>query len=113
MLKAYELVPFEPEPLESMLKRFPAALCQIPTPPTRQFTFDFECNARMIASLETGPYGAHYIHLSFGKPPWNTTISNLCELQAFAHETAFEFVGLRLIWQGVQTAKAYHLFYEQ
>ena len=94
-----------------MLVRFPAAMREIPVPPTRPFIFDFDCTVRMIASLETVPGVGVYIHLSFGVPPWNRTIGSDSELQRFAHQMAVHFVGLREIYDSVQTRKAFHLFY--
>lgn len=112
-LDPYVAVPFEPEPIESMLVRFPAALRQIPVPPTRQFVFDFDSNIRMIASLERMEGVAVYIHLSFGVPPWNKTIHSDSDLQRIARELAVKFVGLKEPDEKMQTVKAYHLFYLQ
>lgn len=107
----YKIVPFKPEQVESMTARFPAALCQIPGPPTRQHTFDFAShgNVRMIASLEQ--FGTKkWIHLSFGVPSWNKVIHSDRELQEAALTLVVHFVGFKNP-DTLQTNKAFHLFY--
>ena len=73
-------LPFEPEPLDSLVSRFPAAVaeefdseqilllaCAGTFPPpssSRKHVFDFLCGLRMIATAERLPTGRRFIHLS-------------------------------------------------
>ena len=116
-MDGYEIMPFAPEPLDSMKGRFAAALCQIPNPPTRQHTFDFDINVRMIASVEYAPRPnpfdhERFIHLSFGIPPWNKLIRTPAIMQRVAREMSVIFVGLKEPVETMQTNKAFHLFYK-
>ena len=109
--RAYQLLPFAPEPEEALRQRFNAALCQIPSPPTRKHVFDFESKVRMIASMESDPELGMFIHLSFGLAPKCALVGSDIELQRLAYVYAATFVGFREPLDSLQTEKAFHLFY--
>ena len=112
----YDLIPFEPEPMEKLLARFPKALKALPLPPPREHVFDFEQQVRMIVSLDLIPAQkgvlACYLHLSFGLPPWvKWAYRDPEDFRESIRKLATEFVGTPEPAKAVFTDKAYHLFY--
>jgi len=77
------MLPNQPEKLEVMLKRLPAALSCVYNAQDierglgqrpgekRQHVFDFEDGIRCIASLDRQTDGRVYLHMSFSTVDWN------------------------------------------